>query len=298
MLDSLGSTLSGETIDAFFASRGKDRKDGELTVDEAVQSLEAELFKPSGEKKRLDASDYRGALDDTMPGTPALGGKGAAGDPFGQLDFAGPAGHIPNEDVQASQKEGAKPNAPPAYNTESNQQPLSDAIGINKPSLTAALGTGGGGPDVPVRLASDSRYPSSPGSDRDPLDGGSGEGEDSSNSGSSSPTGRGAVERVINVKTCPLCHRPRLSKKGELDIVTHLAICASQDWERVNKIVVGNFVTSSQAQRKWMAKLIGKVSSGAYKLGAVSMGVDSIVMRTFVQTCWHRTRRTSSFKTG
>ncbi|KAF9076011.1 phosphatidylserine decarboxylase-domain-containing protein [Rhodocollybia butyracea] len=81
------------------------------------------------------------------------------------------------------------------------------------------------------------------------------------------------VERVINVQTCPLCHRPRLNSKAEVDIVTHLAICASQDWKKVDRIMVGNFVTASQAQRKWYTKVIAKVSSGNYKLGANSANI-------------------------
>ena len=97
----------------------------------------------------------------------------------------------------------------------------------------------------------------------------------SSGSGSSSPPSEDSFERVINVKSCPLCHRPRMNAKAEVDIVTHLAVCASQDWARVDRIVVGNFVTASQAQRKWYTKVISKVSSGGYRLGAVScrMGV-------------------------
>ena len=80
-----------------------------------------------------------------------------------------------------------------------------------------------------------------------------------------------SVERVINVKNCPLCHRARLNDKAEMDIITHLAICASQDWHQVDKIMVGNFVTASQAQRKWYTKVIGKLSAGNYRLGAVSV---------------------------
>ena len=37
----------------------------------------------------------------------------------------------------------------------------------------------------------------------------------------------------------------------------------------MDRIVVGNFVTASQAQRKWYTKVISMVSSGDYKLGAV-----------------------------
>ena len=51
--------------------------------------------------------------------------------------------------------------------------------------------------------------------------------------------------------------------------MTHLAVCASQDWARVDKIVVGNYVTANQAQRKWYTRVIAKVSAGNYKLGAV-----------------------------
>lgn len=93
---------------------------------------------------------------------------------------------------------------------------------------------------------------------------GSPDSESSSSSGDS-------VERVINVKSCPLCHRPRMNSKAEMDIITHLAVCASQDWSAIDKIVVGNFVTASQAQRKWYTKVLGKVSSGDYRLGAVSV---------------------------
>jgi phosphatidylserine decarboxylase len=54
-----------------------------------------------------------------------------------------------------------------------------------------------------------------------------------------------------------------------MDMVTHLAVCARSDWNRVNRLVVGNYVTASQAQRKWYTNVVTKVSSGAYQLGAV-----------------------------
>lgn len=76
-----------------------------------------------------------------------------------------------------------------------------------------------------------------------------------------------------------------------MDIVTHLAICASQDWGRVDRIAVGNFVTASQAQRKWYTKIIGKISSGDYRLGAVSANSGSLVLcisdRRCVEFCQH-----------
>lgn len=41
-------------------------------------------------------------------------------------------------------------------------------------------------------------------------------------------------ERIINIRTCPICHKGRLNKTSEVDIVTHLAICASQDWSNLD----------------------------------------------------------------
>ncbi|KAL8672367.1 MAG: hypothetical protein Q9168_003163 [Polycauliona sp. 1 TL-2023] len=80
-------------------------------------------------------------------------------------------------------------------------------------------------------------------------------------------------EHVIEIRECPLCHQPRLNKKSDADIVTHIATCASQDWRQVNHIVMAGFVTSSQAQRKWYSKVITKISYGGYKLGANSANI-------------------------
>ena len=58
-------------------------------------------------------------------------------------------------------------------------------------------------------------------------------------------------EHVVNVHNCPFCHRPRLNSKTAIDVMTHIALCASQDWTRVDRIMLGNFVTASEAGRKW-----------------------------------------------
>lgn len=80
-------------------------------------------------------------------------------------------------------------------------------------------------------------------------------------------------EHVIQIKECPICHQPRLHKRSDTDIITHIATCASQDWRQVNNIVMGGFVTSTQAQRKWYSKVITKISYGGYKLGANSANI-------------------------
>ncbi|PLB53391.1 hypothetical protein P170DRAFT_349459 [Aspergillus steynii IBT 23096] len=80
-------------------------------------------------------------------------------------------------------------------------------------------------------------------------------------------------EHVIEIRECPLCHQPRLSKRSDADIITHIATCASRDWRQVDNLVMGGFVTSSQAQRKWYTKVITKISYGGYKLGANSANI-------------------------
>ncbi|KAM0492072.1 hypothetical protein ACHAP8_010184 [Fusarium lateritium] len=80
-------------------------------------------------------------------------------------------------------------------------------------------------------------------------------------------------EHVIEIRECPICHQPRLNKRKDADIITHIATCASQDWRQVNSVLVGGFVTASQAQRKWYSKVITKISYGGYKLGANSANI-------------------------
>ncbi|KAI2640067.1 phosphatidylserine decarboxylase-domain-containing protein [Xylaria nigripes] len=82
-----------------------------------------------------------------------------------------------------------------------------------------------------------------------------------------------AEEHVVEIRECPICHQPRLNKRKDADIITHIATCASQDWRQVNSLVMGGFVTASQAQRKWYSKVVTKISYGGYKLGANSANI-------------------------
>lgn len=80
-------------------------------------------------------------------------------------------------------------------------------------------------------------------------------------------------EHVVEIRECPICHQPRLNKRSDADIITHIATCASQDWRQVNNLMMAGFVTASQAQRKWYSKVITKISYGGYKLGANSANI-------------------------
>ena len=73
MLDSLGSTLSMETIDSFFTRWDKNPRTDELTFPEAIQCLETEICRPNSEKKRIERSvsdnEGSGSGREREPGT-------------------------------------------------------------------------------------------------------------------------------------------------------------------------------------------------------------------------------------
>jgi len=63
-----------------------------------------------------------------------------------------------------------------------------------------------------------------------------------------------------------------------------MGVCSSTDPRAVNRIVVNEFVTASQAQRKWFTKVISKATKGAYQLGAVRrpLSLSSTRLLTFL----------------
>ena len=271
MLDSLGSTLTRSTVSSFFTRFDKAHHE-EITIDQAILCLEDALGRPDHEKKRLDADD--GLADSSVSATPVLSIADDKGHELklDDLDFSGPAADSNAGDA------GFKSNK---YLTEPMQQPLHVVAAGTTPehsdswsddtegdlSSTSPSPSGTPPPGIPVeqkkkKLAGFRRNKKNDKPKGDTAN------ETSQNSSD-------ALERVINVKNCPLCHRPRLNSKAEIDIITHLAICASQDWNKVDRIVVGNFVTASQAQRKWYTKVISMISNGDYRLGAVCVSLFS-----------------------
>jgi phosphatidylserine decarboxylase len=126
MLNSLGSTLSAETVNSF-TRNGKKPVEDELTVDEAIRCLEMQVGRPLSEKKRVvvPAEEGGSILDSSTSGT--QGGMGIvrslstqAPAQLGKLDFSGPPMHL-LEDLDVSPDDGALKVAPPpqsAYPTE------------------------------------------------------------------------------------------------------------------------------------------------------------------------------------
>lgn len=210
MLESLGSTLTENTIDGFFKRfphRDADNDENwELTMDECVICLEDQL-----EGRRRSSGTAADKLKSLVPDMKNLL-------------------HVPGHGHNNGGSE--TPSVLELDSTLGTQTPIS-----NVPTLKTPADEEG-----------------------DPLDK-----SDSSDDRSE--------EHVVEIRECPICHQPRLNKRKDADIITHIATCASQDWRQVNSVLVGGFVTASQAQRKWYSKVITKISYGGYKLGANSANI-------------------------
>ncbi|EGW31095.1 uncharacterized protein SPAPADRAFT_156773 [Spathaspora passalidarum NRRL Y-27907] len=83
----------------------------------------------------------------------------------------------------------------------------------------------------------------------------------------------GDDSKLFQFERCPICNQKRFSKRQDLDIITHFAICASKDWSIVNKLLVSSYVTPHQATKKWFTKVLIKLTYGKYQLGGNSANI-------------------------
>lgn len=248
MLDSLGSTLTQKTIEGYFSRFNKSsEKQDELTIDQVIQCMESEVTKSRAEKAKikLNADGLNtGSQTPSMVPFPARDGM----DVTGPQEISSPVDpdQLREEILKSIPKDRTDGKDGPG-----NVQPLAEdaipSVHLERPASAEGQAETPGIDGIPT--------PSSGISDTD------------------DPDINDDRERLITIRTCPLCHRRRLKRKSEQDIVTHLAICASNDWARVDRIVTANYVTSSQAQRKFFTRMISKVTIGAYSLGANSANI-------------------------
>lgn len=80
-------------------------------------------------------------------------------------------------------------------------------------------------------------------------------------------------EKIFEIDRCPICCQKRLSEKQDIDIITHVAVCASKDWSIVNKLLVSSYVTPQAATKRWFTKFLIKLTYGKYQLGSNSANI-------------------------
>ncbi|KAJ3018929.1 hypothetical protein HKX48_002532 [Thoreauomyces humboldtii] len=74
------------------------------------------------------------------------------------------------------------------------------------------------------------------------------------------------TEHIIQIRECPIC-RKKFRRKADLDVVSHVALCAHEDLGKVDNFVMGGFLTEAYATRKWYSKIVSYVTYGGYSLG-------------------------------
>ncbi|KAH3669007.1 hypothetical protein OGAPHI_002762 [Ogataea philodendri] len=79
-----------------------------------------------------------------------------------------------------------------------------------------------------------------------------------------SPSSQGT--HIIQIARCPSCLK-RARAHDDVDIIKHLAICCSQDWSSVTRILKPSFTTPSSASRRWYTKALIKIAYGKIELG-------------------------------
>ncbi|SCV73406.1 BQ2448_7332 [Microbotryum intermedium] len=244
MLDSLGSTLTKDTIASFFTRFDVDL-DGELSTDQVVLCLEQEMTRPKEERRAVDEGT------DSRSSTPGLSQGSYNANELAVISFASTKHPVAQSSDPSSDMRPVTPGTEIVTNKE---------LGT---TVKAPQGREGG------RIVSRQTSMASSESSSPAL----GASTPMLQSNDYATSKDRPVERVINVRQCPLCHAPRMNSKAELDIITHLGICSSTDPRSVNRIVVAEYVTAHQAQRKWLSKAIARATRGAYKIGADSANI-------------------------
>ncbi|OAV91156.1 hypothetical protein PTTG_08236 [Puccinia triticina 1-1 BBBD Race 1] len=237
MLDSLGSTLTRETISGFFSRYGKSSTNDQhtLSFEQVIGCLESELVKPAHQRNQIDAEDEQIGVGLNAVRPPAERPPQPDGGPDQSQSPAAPDPSTPASPLVSISFIGHNPID---VTTSLDHQP--DSLS-NSPCSTNLDEISGDEPSSPTHTRARSHLRS---------------------------------EKVVNISCCPICHQEQPHSQAEIDMVTHMAVCASQDWTSLQNILSpGNFVTSSQANRKWFTKVIGKVQNGKYSLGANSANI-------------------------
>ncbi|KAI8337797.1 phosphatidylserine decarboxylase-domain-containing protein [Blakeslea trispora] len=286
LLETMGSTITSATIDKFWMQHNKDpnNEQDQLTLDELVESLENHMMDEE-DSNESDESGRQPSLHDGISDgekEPAGLYKPSRSQPEEEDDDDDDEDEDEDEEDddddqdfdedwaddnlrEEEEEDEILANLDTPLTTDEDDLPHSMALGLNKEiDLAEALVAE---EDqlvkkmplhLPLEMQMTAATPASTTagsiwSDKSPR-----------LSGKRRPRN---VEKVIRLKECPICHRPNLARRSQMDIITHVATCAANDWTTVDRFLMGNFITEAYAQRRWFVKLVRKVGYGKYSLG-------------------------------
>lgn len=244
MLETLGSNISESTLDQFWEEHGKDFEQ-DLTMDELVTSLESFIMAVDTKQNDYDPNTiieeekvvpidaknngtvnpfFLAASDDEEEDEDDEEGddyEDSDEDDLSDYDdseggYSSSHGEYDEDDIDLVNS-GSTTTTAPQSPDEADYEALAEADGIQYIN----------GPLKELKLQEDKELGNSAHHPHKP-----------------------AQEKVIRLNECPICHKPNLSKRGQMDIVTHVATCAANDWTTVDRFLMGNFGSEAQAQRK------------------------------------------------
>ncbi len=73
-------------------------------------------------------------------------------------------------------------------------------------------------------------------------------------------------ERMIQIKFCPIC-RKSFDRRGDFDMVSHIALCSHGNLEKLDQLAMGGFLTQESASSKWVTKIFSYVTFGGLGIG-------------------------------
>jgi phosphatidylserine decarboxylase len=81
-------------------------------------------------------------------------------------------------------------------------------------------------------------------------------------------TTNGTLKYIFDLKRCPLCQQPIRAQQSQVGVVTHMAICSSsKSGQKIDRFLMGGFLTEDYAQRKFIERVASYVSFGSYAVG-------------------------------
>ncbi|KAJ1985636.1 phosphatidylserine decarboxylase [Dimargaris cristalligena] len=163
---------------------------------------------------------------------------------------------LANNSAPPSPEGGNSPNIPSTPNMERGD-PLSGmfSLGDSNEPVTEPIRGGEGDGQTPMETSTGGHSHSS--------SSGSSEGEAS---GQTTPR---STPKIIQATACPICQRYPIAELSDLDTINHVASCYIRDTNKSSRerFVMDNYVTESQAQRKWFTRMVKYVGYGGYAVG-------------------------------
>ncbi|KAG0050922.1 hypothetical protein BGZ83_004286 [Gryganskiella cystojenkinii] len=240
MLEGLGSTLSSQTVDSFFLPYSKDPERDELTFEELFERLERQVRLddsiPNKRQKRRIRKFWKRKTNHhlkTASGDPIMAAAAAA--TSSSSSSSSPIITIVSDGFDDKETSSATEESPEDDEEFEEDSELFLHLTRNKIPEGAEV----------LREAVDMIEPTE--ADFEPL-----QSED---------------EYVIRISSCPICRDPSLGSKLETDVITHIAVCSGNDGFNLDKLILGNFVTEANAQRKWITKVVKTLGYGRYVIG-------------------------------